>query len=406
MQSQDLPQVRVRPMGLLICLVGLLAIAFSITLRIEPNVLFNHLLKELHTSPEALNQLTAHYQYSLIAALIVAGIVVDIIGPRLTLTFALIMAICGNYLFASADSMTAVSYSRILIGYAHPFILISVLTLGTLWLPRRHFAFFVGLVFVTLLLSPTYISPYLATIITKTDLHTATLKINAVAVAIIIFILITLKAHKISNKINFRELLMPLQQHQIWLIACVSLLGWVANTFLLNYGVTYLIAHYHMAPRIASEAVRISFSCFALGAVTTSIFAGWLEKNRFVITAGYLLASLIYFIVLFTPDLSPILVTSLLFLAGLCASVAVICYAYAYDYCRPGRTGITFGLVASITTIGNTLMARLIGSLVESYSGQVATPIPWQWIASLVPWALLLGAIIATSLRKPPYLSQ
>jgi MFS family permease len=161
-----------------------------------------------------------------------------------------------------------------------------------------------------------------------------------------------------------------------------------------------------MAPRIASEAVRISFSCFALGAVTTSIFAGWLEKNRFVITAGYLLASLIYFIVLFTPDLSPILVTSLLFLAGLCASVAVICYAYAYDYCRPGRTGITFGLVASITTIGNTLMARLIGSLVESYSGQVATPIPWQWIASLVPWALLLGAIIATSLRKPPYLSQ
>jgi predicted MFS family arabinose efflux permease len=405
MRTQEGNQVRVRPIGLLICLVGLLAIAFSITLRIEPGALYANLLSQLHTSPQALSDLNTHYQYSLIAALVVAGIVVDVVGPRLTLTLAMIVAIFGNYLFSNADSITNISYSRILIGYAHPFILISVLTLGTLWLPRRHFAFFVGLVFTTILLLPAYVAPTLAHTTTLEELHTITLVINSVGTAIIIFILFSLRARTTHafEKGYLKQIFSPLTQHQIWLIAFVSLLGWIPNTFLLNYGATYLINVFHIWPKIANETVRISFSCFALGAVTTGLFAGILEKNRFIITLGYVLATLTFGTVLFAPNLSTSTVSSLLFATGIFASVAVICYAYAYDYCRPGRTGITFGLVASITTIGNTLMARFIGSLLDHYVHQT---IPWHWIVALVPLSLLIGAIIATSLRKPPYLSQ
>jgi predicted MFS family arabinose efflux permease len=408
MRTPNLNPMRARPIGLLISFVGLLAIAYSVTLRIEPGVLFNSLLSEMHTSPQALNDLNAHYQYSLIAALVVAGIVVDILGPRLTLSLALIVAICGNYLFASADSLTTVSYSRILIGYAHPFILISVLTLGTLWLPRRHFAFFVGLVFATLLMFPNVISPYLSTISTKLQLHMVTLQLNSVGTAIILFIIFTLRAGKTQmlDKTNFKSILAPLTQHQIWLIAFVSLLGWIPNTFLLNYGATYLHDNFHMLPKIANDTVKIAFSCFALGAVTTGLFAGWLEKNRFIITAGYLLAALIFVGIIFTSNLSNIMVSTLIFVAAILASVAVICYAYAYDYCSPGRTGITFGLVACITTIGNTLMARQIGNLMDKYINHIPNNIPWHWIVILVPLSLLIGAIIATSLRKPPYLSE
>ncbi len=196
---------------------------------------------------------------------------------------------------------------------------------------------------------------------------------------------------------------MPLKQHQIWLIAFVSLLGWVPNTFLLNYGTTYLQANFHMWLKIANETVKIAFSCFALGAVTTGLFAGLMEKHRFVVTTGYLLAALIFSTVIFTSDLTISVISTLLFLAGILASVAVICYAYAYDYCTPGRTGITFGLVACITTIGNTLMAKLIGELLEKYANHPAATIPWHWIVALVPLSLVIGAIIATSLRKPPY---
>ena len=408
MRTQNINQMRARPIGLLICFIGLLAIAYSVTLRIEPGVLFNSLLSEMHTSPQALNDLNAHYQYSLIAALVVAGIVVDILGPRLTLSLALIVAICGNYLFASADSITTISYSRILIGYAHPFILISVLTLGTLWLPRRHFALFVGSVFATLLLFPNCISPYLSTISTKLQLHAVTLQLNSVGTAIILFILFTLRATKTQtlDKTTFKTIFAPLTQHQIWLIAFVSLLGWVPNTFLLNYGATYLHDNFHILPKIANDTIKIAFSCFALGAITTGLFAGLLEKNRFIITAGYLVAALIFTVIIFTPTLSSVMVASLLFAAAILASVAVICYAYAYDYCSPGRTGITFGLVASITTIGNTLMARQIGTMLDKYISHFPIIIPWHWIVILVPLSLLIGAIIATSLRKPPYLNQ
>jgi predicted MFS family arabinose efflux permease len=405
MRTQDGNQVRVRPVGILICLVGLIAIAFSIILRIEPGALYANLLSQLHTSPEALSALNTHYQYSLIAALVIAGIVVDIAGPRLTLTLAMIVAIFGNYLFSDADSLTNISYSRILIGYAHPFILISVLTLGTLWLPRRHFAFFVGLVFATILMLPAYAAPYLSHVSSLGDLHTITWQINAVGTAIILFILFTLRAKSIHvlDKGYLKQIFSPLTQHQIWLIAFVSLLGWIPNTFLLNYGSSYLTTAFHILPKIANDTVKISFSCFALGAICTGLFAGLLEKNHFLITAGYVLASVTFAIVLFAPGLNATVIASLLFATGIFASVAVICYAYAYDYCRPGRTGITFGLVASITTIGNTLMARFIGSLFDHYVHQT---IPWHWIVIVVPLSLLIGAIIATSLRKPPYLNQ
>jgi predicted MFS family arabinose efflux permease len=389
--------------GFIMCLIGILAIAFSITLRVEPGNLINSLLSQLHTNPDVLNDLTVHYQYSLIAALLLAGIVVDLAGPRITLVGALAVAIFGNYVFANANSTENVYYSRILIGYAHPFILISVLTLGTLSLHRRHFAFFVGLVFATLLLFPTIISPHLAKITTVAELRTVTMVMN---VSMLVLMMLVLLSYRIKKFVaikprNFTQVCSPFAQFHIWLIGLVSLVGWFPNTFLLNYGVNYLTDTFHISEHAADATVKLAFSCFALGAIIPGIFAGVLRKKRILIAGGYILAAITFSMAVYYPGLTITSAATLIFFTAFFTSVAIVCYAKAYDYCREGQTGITFGLVACITTIGNTLMARLISYLLGKSASAIPTTSTWHWILALIPLALILGAFIALTLRKP-----
>ena len=389
--------------GFIMCLIGLLAIAFSITLRVEPGDLIDSLLRQLHTSPQALNDLVTHYQYALIAALLLAGIVVDIAGPRLTLVLALATAIFGNHLFANAQSTDNVYYSRVIIGLAHPFILISVLTLGTLSLPRRHFAFFVGLVFVTLLMLPNIIAPYLSRITTREVLSNVAMWMNVFVAGLMVLVLLSfgIKKFVAIKPRSFKQICLPFAQTHIWMIGLVSLLGWLPNTFLLNYGANYLIDSFHVNEHTANETVRLAFSCFALGAIIPGIFAGFMKKKRLLIATGYGLATITFCIVLYVPNLAFTTAATLIFLTCFFTSVAIICYAKAYDYCREGHTGITFGLVACITTIGNTLMARLFGYLISKYSSTFPVVSVWHWILTLIPLALILGAVCALTLRKP-----
>jgi hypothetical protein len=84
-------------------------------------------------------------------------------------------------------------------------------------------------------------------------------------------------------------------------------------------------------------------------------------------------------------------------------STAIICYVLAADLFGPANSGFAFGLVAFVTTIGNTWFAQfntyLLAPIMRS---QTTTALgSYLYLLALVPFALILGSLLAIKLRKP-----
>jgi MFS family permease len=401
----DDPKKTINPIGVLLCFMGLLAIAFSITLRVIPNVIQPNLLALLHTTPKILDTLNISYQYSLIATLIFSGIFIDIIGPRTVLVVSILIAVISNYLFARGDSLAMVLDARVLIGYSHPFILTSVLTLGTHWLPRRHFSLYVGLLFGTLLMFPIIIAPTLENITSRASLLGVVFFINLIGIIVILSIVLTERViDRTRHRHTIAGLFRPLRFYKVWLISLVSMIGWIANTFLLQLGPFFLIRQYQFSLIEAMDTINTSFIFFGIGGVIMGIASDYLAQKRFLITAGFFIASALFSILFFVPGISTAQVSWLLFLTAFFTSSTMICYTKANDYCTIGNSGVTLGLVLAITTIGSSLFARLMRYIVQTYTSDMNNPVDvhyWHMTLTIVPILLLIGAIISMVLLKP-----
>jgi MFS family permease len=389
--------------GLFLCFMGILAIAFAITIRVIPNAISAQLLIQLHTTPQILNRLNVTYQYSLIACLILSGLFVDIIGPRITLVVAVALAVVANYLFGSAESVDYMLYGRVLIGYSYPFILTSALTLGTHWLPRRHFSLFVGLVFGTFLLVPTCEYSLLQNIMTLDVLKTGILLTNIVGMIVILSIVLTSKIADLTrHRHTLAGLCRPLRYYKLWLITIVSMLGWMVNTFLLHDGAYWLVHKFNYSLMPAIDLINTSFIYFSIGAILMGLFSDYFQRKRYIISLCYCLGALTFGILEFVPNLPATFIPPLLFLSAFFISSSIICYTKANDYCTIGNSGITLGFVLSITTIGSSFFAKITGNIIQNNINNNAT---WDWMLTLIPCLLLLGAAISFML-KPTHISS
>ncbi len=395
------------PIGMLLCVMGLLSIAFSITLRLIPNAIPIEALALLNVTPQILNDMNAMYQYSLIATLVLSGLFVDIIGPRTVLSIAIGIAAISNYYFGRGDSINEVLYSRVLINYMHPFILTSALVLGAHWLPRRHFSAYVGMLWCTLLLTPVLAAPYLKSVASLDDLNSFILDANIVGILVIVVIVLT---EPIIDRTRHRHdligLVRPLRHYKVWLISLVSMLGWMANTFVLEYGTFYLIRQYGFTVPDAMGTVDKAFIFFGCGAVVMGLTSDFFRQKRYVIALGYFIAALLFSIVFFVPHLPISAVGPLLYLAMFFTSSTIISYTKVNDYCTIGNSGITLGLLLSITTIGSSFFAKQLHNLLLVYVNNPVTNTSYYWsmILAVIPAILIIGMLIAILLLKPVHL--
>jgi predicted MFS family arabinose efflux permease len=388
--------------GLSICLIGLLAIAFSISLRIEPTLLQQDILRLFHVSSDTLDDLIMHYQYSLIVTLVIAGVIVDYVGPRRVLALAIIAAIAGNILFGTATTISGMVTGRIVMGYAHPFILISALKLGTVWLPKKYFSFFAGVLFATLLMTSIITKPFLTLVASQAGITEFTLLADGIGCLLLLMLMLTKREPTPLIKPRLRDIAAVLRQSTLWILCVISCLGWIANTFLLNFGKIFLIKNLNFTHALTVSTINTTFTCFSVGAIVTGILAGFFYKKQLVIAWGYLFAAITVSVVFYVPQLAPNTASLLIAATGFFAGSAVVCYAKAYDIGSRANAGTAFALIAFITTLGNTLYAMGMANRLEGVLPTLLTTAAdtWQILLALIPAALLIGATLAFLMRK------
>jgi hypothetical protein len=400
------------PVSISLCIAGILAIAFALTLRvIQTKLLPDQTLLHIKLSPQFFNGLNETYQYTLIATLVLSGLIVDLIGPRLILSIAVVTAVLSNCLFHNTNSLEMFMASRFLTEFSYVFILTSVLTLGSHWLPRRHFSFFIGCAFATLLIVPSLMQSPMQALIDSRGMARTDLILSLTGLVIMLLIARTRSTidHTRRRSAIYSHF-NPLRYYKIWLISVVAMIGWMTNIFLVRISAYFLVGYLHLNVNQTIPIVHTSFIYFGVGALVMGFASDYINKKRNIIIMSYCIAAGAFSGLLFIPNLSVTCVTVLLYTIAFFASSNIICYTKSNDYCTVENSGITMGLILSVSTIGSSLFIRsLHHGLIDSIYVTQVNANSWKLLV-IMPVLLLIGAIIGLALapthhHKPKHVS-
>ncbi len=126
---------------------GIVGLAYILSFfhRFAPAAIAADLQQEFAASGAELGGLAATYFYVYTVMQVPTGILADTLGPRRIVALGGVIAGIGSILFGLADTLTAASIGRLLVGLGVSVTFISLLKLNAAWFHDRHFATMAGL---------------------------------------------------------------------------------------------------------------------------------------------------------------------------------------------------------------------------------------------------------------------
>ena len=119
---------------------------FAYLLRVYPGIYGDAIRSHLGISEASFSLLAAMYYFAYAPMQVPVGVLVDRIGPRMSLILACFVAIGGGAFFALSDQVGVAMVGRFLVGLGTAFAYVTGLKLAAMWLPKRWFATATGMV--------------------------------------------------------------------------------------------------------------------------------------------------------------------------------------------------------------------------------------------------------------------
>ena len=112
--------------------------------RVSNAVIAPDLIKDLNLNAETLGVLGGAFFYSFALLQIPMGPMLDRIGPRIVVSYSVLLGALGAFLFGMGGSFTTVLIGRVLIGIGMASVLMGAMKVFVLYFPPRRFATLVG----------------------------------------------------------------------------------------------------------------------------------------------------------------------------------------------------------------------------------------------------------------------
>ncbi|PHQ79248.1 MAG: hypothetical protein COB66_07220, partial [Coxiella sp. (in: Bacteria)] len=132
--------------GWAICILAAFFYCYEYSLRITPSIISTSLRSHYgDLSLSSLGTLSSLYYWAYTPMQAVVGVSIDRYGPRHSLLMAILICIVGNYLFGATSNIYVAAIGRLLVGMGSAFAFVGALKLAAIWLPKKYFPFFSGL---------------------------------------------------------------------------------------------------------------------------------------------------------------------------------------------------------------------------------------------------------------------
>ena len=358
-----------RLLPLLGWLTGALFFFYAWVLRVAPSVMVEELMRDFAVGAAVLGNLSAAYFYGYAGMQIPVGLLLDRFGPRRLMTGAALVCAGGCVLFATGDSLAAVTAGRFLIGASAAFSLVGAMAVAGQWFPADRFAIFSGLAMAAGMTGGVFGQAPLRLAVEASDwrLTSLLLAVGGLALGMAAFATVRDRWRGTGGMLDALSGLGTVLRHrQTWLIALAGL-GTSAPllAFAGLWGVPFLETAYELPRTTAATLTSAIFVGWALGAPLFGWLSDHIGRRRPPAVVGLLLQTSALAAVVYIPGLPLAWVAGLCGLVGFFGSAQIVCFALVRENHSAGLSGTAIGFVNAMVTGAGALFQPLVGLLLD-----------------------------------------
>jgi MFS family permease len=390
---------------------GALFFFFAWVLRVAPSVMVEELMRDFAVGAAVLGNLSAAYFYGYAGMQIPVGLLLDRFGPRRLMSAAAVTCGCGCLIFATAETLTAVTLGRFLIGASAAFSLVGSMAVAGQWFRPAQFALLSGLSMAMGMAGGVFGQAPLRLALEATDWRTTMLLLAAGGFLIGILAFATVRdGRRGSGGVGhvLAALATVMRHRQTWLTA---LAGLGATAPLLGFaglwGVPFLQTAYALPPAEAATLTSLMIAGWGVGAPLFGFLSDRIGRRRAPILAGIALETLSLAVLVLVPDLPVVLLATLSFLVGFFGSCQIACYALVRENHPPDLSGTAIGFLNGMVTGAGALFQPLIGFCLDlAWKGEmlagarVYDPAAYRWALLTLVATCLAALLCALPIRE------
>ena len=395
--------------------------------RVLPSAAANSIAASLKASPMEMGFLASMFFYGYVPMQIIAGILLDAIGPKKLMTLGMFICTLATFAFANTDSYIVSYISRFFTGISMSFAYIGVLLLISRWLPGSYFAFTVGIVQLMGSLGAIAGEKLLAKFTVSHGWQTS---VNWVAwtgllFTVLLFLIIRdyPKKEIVRNESLNKKLIIPwklikvvIWKPQTWWIGIYSFFCWAPITIFASFwGIPFLTLRYHTDINQAATLIISIWVGIAIGGPVLGWWSKYISRRKPPLIFGSICGLFSILVVLYIPILPFWIILVALFFFGVSGSAQAVTFGVVRDINLPAIYATAAGINNMAIVAGGLVLLPLVGIILSLESSRYFKGVAQNLTLSLhdyhmalvvLPICSLLGLLVAMGLVKETYCKQ
>ncbi len=283
---------------------------YQFILRVSPGAMADVLMHDLLLDAAFLGTLTSFYYYGYACSQVPLGLIIDKLGPRRPLSAACIFCALGCVVFASGDSVLAMSLGRLLIGISSAMGLIVCFKTATQWFPSHRLPMMISLTMLVGTIGGAGAGAPLSEIVDLIGWRTTIIYLSIMGLGLGCFVWLFKKdcppvlEGKPLKKITVLESLkIIVSKPQTWLIGLYGCFMYIPLSGLADlWAIPYIQQAFGAERSVAASSVTLFYIGIAIGAPFWALISTKLKSHLKPMRFSALLTGVIFVLVVCLPS--------------------------------------------------------------------------------------------------------
>ncbi|RTK92831.1 MAG: MFS transporter [Neisseriaceae bacterium] len=356
---------------------------YEFLLRVFPGIIQTELMQALDLDVSSLGLIFSIYYWGYASMQIPGGVILDKIGPRITLTLAALICSSAIIIFGYAQNSVFTGIARFLIGFGSAFALIGTLKLIGEWFPLRMFAFYSGLTYAFGTVSASLAGGPCIYIVDFIGWRQSCFLLGVIGLINTFFLWFVVRNSPsnqpiyLTNKLDLNQDVEHLTQlrhklkyiiwnPQSWIVGiCIALMYIPVVCFGEIWGIPYLMKLCSCSKEQAGGPMALIFIGIAIGAPLFGYISAHVENRKYLLYFGNTSVFFIMSTIICVTELPLSLISFLMFILGIFLGPIIILFAFIKENNPKLVSSTAVGFANSICMIIPGIFQYFIGVLLK-----------------------------------------
>ena len=376
--------------------IGVSFVLFQFFLQLSSGVVVGAIMGEMQISALEAGILSSSFYYVYTSMQIPVGMLFDRKSTRLLLTINALLCSIGCLYFAQSHNLVQLIIGRLIIGTGSAFAFVGLSHLLRQHFPLKHFGFLIGLSETLGFLATVFGIIAMGGLINQWGWRSF---INSAAVLSLIISYFcwrhipNFSPPSVTSTKNSQQLLNILKNSKTWINGIFVGLSFTVITV---FGAMWAVPFIQVKLACSLKEASVIDAMIFLGAALSCPLFGKLAcllRRKPLMLSSCLSTAFLFFLVLYLPTQSAILLASLMFMIGLCCGAYMLAFSIANELASSDSLSTCTGFTNTLAMLSAPLIQPLIGYLLDLFSHSEGTPqlVDYQKALVIIPLCLLLA---------------